>query len=71
MTKQICDNCKFYIKDEDSLTTGECRRYPPIILPYGREELPNGRILPMTASYHPAVDYDSWCGEFQDKHSVE
>lgn len=67
-TPDICENCRYYsqydefdpedLKDDPDITTGNCRRFPPVTLP--------GYI---SQSVFPEVSGPyGWCGEFTPKH---
>lgn len=55
---EACGNCRFYVPltydfDDGDVSTnyGECRRFPP-------------KIVPAEEQRFPLVDDELWCGEF-------
>lgn len=60
-----CGHCRYYLEftedeqdddeDDPDVMTGNCRRYPPILLP----------SIPVAVSAYPEVSATKgWCGEF-------
>lgn len=56
----ICEVCRYYRQFIDG-ESGECRRYPPRIIP-GRDD---------TAGHWPVVNDADWCGECHAKERSE
>lgn len=73
---RTCNFCRFWDNGEgDELDEGECRRYPPVLVPLlmstaiGSKDnaWSNAREAAEcpTSWRHPVVCFDHWCGEFQ------
>ena len=57
MSAERCNKCRFYKSTGDK---GNCRRYPPAVLPL------TDFMMEFKQS-HPLVFQDGWCGEFSYK----
>jgi len=55
MSEESCGNCKFWFRDSDEFTYGDCRiRRPTVMDDDGN-------------STFPAVNVETWCGEWRSK----
>ena len=51
----VCSNCVFFAKPDDSSFSSECRAYPPTFHP---------QQLSLEGKW-PAINDDDWCGKFK------
>jgi len=56
-----CRTCAFWVRDEEEESIGECRCNPPQVI-----TLPDEGGIPVPVSIFPAVEFDQWCGEYQE-----
>lgn len=61
--KESCENCKFAIFEPQK--PGYCRRNPPVIIPFNKEESKLGSLE--VVSKFPRTYLDYWCGEYKAK----
>lgn len=70
-----CEACKFWVTTEPGGVkdrTGNCRRFPPVVVPSVQTEGPDERAgryvsetYSTTASEWPETESRDWCGEFK------
>jgi hypothetical protein len=63
--EKTCENCRYFSADSSNGERGDCRRHAP--------HPSNVRVrrmdadgTPLFESWWPAMNYDDWCGEFEE-----
>lgn len=62
LTRNTCSSCRFRMADDQIPMSGQCRRYPPIIV---ETVAFDGSGFNHFSQYWPFVSADDWCGEYQ------
>ncbi len=71
-----CELCRFFHLNKAMSADGQCRIRAPNAYFVGTKEIksPNGQVMglePVYGSTWPGVAKDRWCGEFQQKVTIQ
>jgi hypothetical protein len=62
-----CENCLFWLENDDGVGDGQCRRFPPSIIDELLTDGPGRSILENLswATSYPETLSSEWCGEYR------
>jgi hypothetical protein len=66
----LCRDCICFVKNEKSLTGGNCHAHPPQILTLTKPNALTGRPEPAFNAMFAPVPSDAWCREFSPSPSL-
>ena len=58
-----CGTCLYWFHEQPENPAGLCRRYPPIPLLIGMQNIHGQPANAITQSAFPPITADGWCGE--------